>query len=193
MTLDNCTALGEAALKAKDGEFATKQGKLLLAKNTPQAVRAEAGQEKLSDEDVAKSVARNRGRALMIMGQGALELNDAKTALGYFGDAAKIAPRQYAGPLLWPFRDLNLYWAKALLKTGDAQGTMDKIAVESAILGDKAALEVLQEALRAAGSKENQLQYVDRMRPKIAKTMPAFFAYDYDKKIVELLDPPGSN
>jgi hypothetical protein len=184
LTLDDCAALAEAALKAKDGEFAVKLGELLMAKNTPHAVRAKAGQEMLSDEKVAQSIARNRARALILMGRGALEMNDAKTALDYFGEAAKTAQRQYAGPLLWPYRDLNLYWAKALLKTGNAQGAMGKIGVETAILSDKTALEVLQEALSATGSKENPRQYVDRTRPGIAKTMPAFSAYNYDQKKV---------
>ena len=181
LTLDDTIELGDAAVQAKDWDFAKKQGELLLARSTSETIRAEAG-EKLSDEQAAKSADRRRGQAFMLMGRAALELNDAQTALAHFGSAAKTADHQYAGLLSWPYEELNLYWAKALLKSGDARAAMDKIAAEAVIQGDKPALEVLQESLKTAGIKETPQQYSDRARPRIAKTMPAFSAVDYDKK-----------
>lgn len=174
----------EASLEARDWDFARNHCEALLEENTPERVRSEPGQEKSSGEQLQRSLDRNRGRALFMLGRAALELNDCKTSLGHFGEAGKLATYDYVGLPSWPFSDLNLHWAKALLRSGNPEAALDRISRDAMILERKSALEVLADAHRAAGLKGSLREYIDHTKPSITRDMAPFSAYDYDRKKV---------
>jgi tetratricopeptide (TPR) repeat protein len=191
LTLSESILVAEAALDAGDWQFARAESETLLRRNTPENIRAEAGAQKLTDEQVRQSVARNRGQALLARGRAALELKESRAALADFAEAGKLASYDFVGLPAWPFRDLDLYWAKALLQNGDPQGALKKISVDAMIRGGAEAMQVLSEAYRAQGGNGSLEEYIARTRPSIARTIPEFSAYDYNKKKVRYADLKG--
>ena len=191
LTLSERILVVEAAQEAKDWEFARAQSEVLLRQNTPENIRAEAGEGKLTDEQVGQSVARNRGQGLIVRGHAALELKNTRSALADLTEAGKLATYDYAGLPAWPFEDLDIYWAKALLQNGDPHAALEKVSIDSMIRGNKEAMEVFSEAYRALGDNGSLDEYIARTRPTIARTMPEFSVYNYDKKKVRYSDIKG--
>jgi len=184
LSLTERLEVADAAAEAKDWDLARNQCDALLTENTPEKIRADAGAEKRTDEQVKNSLERYRGQALTLLGRASLELKDTKAALAHFAEAGKLAKYDYAGLPVWPFEDLNLHWAKALLESGDARGAMAQVSRDAIIQEKKDAIDLLGEAHRGAGIKETLQRYIERRRPAITKPMPQFAAYDYDKKKV---------
>jgi hypothetical protein len=177
-------AVADAAVEAKDWDLARTHCEALLKENTPDKIRSDPAFEKSTDEELRKRVEQNRGQALVILGRAALESNDTKAALAHFAEAGKLARYDYAGLPCWPFEDLNLHWARALLKDGDPRAALGKISRDAIIQEKKEALAVLADAHRAAGIEGDLQRYIERVKPTIVRKMPVFSAYDYDKKKV---------
>jgi hypothetical protein len=184
LTADEHLEVADAAIEAKDWDFARQYCEALLKKNTVEKIRSKVGSEKRTDQELQKEVDQNRGRATFILGRAALESNDTESALVHFTEAGKLARHDYAGLTCWPLGDLNVHWAKALLKSGNARSALQKISKDAIIQEKKEALELLADAHKSAGIKGDLQGYIERTRPAIARSMPSFYAYDYDKRKV---------
>lgn len=191
LSLEEHQTIADSAIAAEDWEMVLRQSETLLKKNTAGTIRAEAGSRRLSDAQVLATIEANSRKALQSLGRAHLHMGDAKAAIASFERAGETATYNYAGFPAWPLNDLNLFWARALLEKGDHQAAMEKISFEAVIQERKDALEILEEAMAAAGNEGGLHEFISQTKPEIARIMPEFSAYDYEGNKVYYGDLKG--
>ena len=182
-TIRDCMNVANAGLKIEDWELVQKFSHLALEMNTAETIKAEAGDRELTEEQIQNSIGRTSGTAYTNLGWAQMNLGDAEAAAESFAKAEPHIPFNYAG-VAWS--EFSTYMTKALMKKGDYEGAMKRIAPDAITMGDKDALALYKEAYLANGGNEAAFEgHVADMRGTIARTMPDFHAYDYDGNKVE--------
>lgn len=144
------------------------------------------------DEDTIETVNHQRSAALMSLAWAKSNLGRDSEALALFEEAGKTAQFDYTGFSTWPTQEFDLYYGKALLKSGKAKEAISRLGPQGVILGDLAALDVLAEAYRVeTGSSDGFTDFVEETRHRIARKLPEFSVFDYDGKEVLSSDVTG--
>jgi len=162
LSLSEHETIANAAIKTKDWEMAQLHSDMLLKRNTAEIIRAEAGEQVLSEEQVNESIQHNRGQSLLILGRAFAAKGDPDAAIATYAKANQLATYNLAGYPNWPFEDLSILWAQALLEKGDYKAAIEKISVEAVIREREDALEILKKAYTSAkGGNDPEDSYVE--------------------------------
>ena len=99
-------------------------------------------------------------------------LGEVEEALAGFARADEIVNRSYLGS---PGENLNFYWGKTRMMQGDAEGAMEKFALDALISGNDDAVAGLKQAyVMANGSEGGYEAWSCRERLRIAKKADDF-------------------
>ncbi len=181
-SLSEYGVISDAALKVKDWETAYLHSQMLLQRNTAATIRSEAGNQVLSEKQVNDAIDENRCQGLLGSGKALTGKGDYDAAIATYREAGKLATYNHAGYPDFPYGDLNLLWAQALLQKGDYKAAIEKISVEAIICEREEAQEILKKAYESAKLGSDLEGFVSRTRMSIAKSVPAFQAVSYDGK-----------
>ena len=184
LSLKEHEEISAAALKAKDWETAQLYSNMLLKQNTAATIRAEAGNQILSEDQVNDAIDHNRCRGLLRLGKALTGKGDLDAAIAIYRKASQSATYNYAGFPNLPYRDLNLLWAQTLLQKGDYQTAIEKISVDAIICEREDARAVLKKAYEMAKPGDDVEEFIDHTRTRIAKLIPELQVVDYDGKKV---------
>ena len=170
----------ELATEAEAWELAIDQAEASLALATPAAYQAQYPD--MTAEDSEKGGHRRVAYSSAQMGWAQANLGRAEEAVATFVAAAPSTSFSFLGADETP---LHLYWGKTLLLQGDAEGALEKLAVE-AIHGDAEAGDVYRQAwIAARGSEAGLDERLWALREENAKPLPEFTLNDYDGKSLE--------
>lgn len=185
-TVEDDEAVYRASIAAGNWELVTEFSEAALGKLATMLEDSEL------DEDTIESIGHRRSSALMSLAWAKSNLGDDDEALALFEEAGKTAQFDYTGFSTWPTQEFDLYYGKALLKSGKAEEAIARLGPQGVILGDLGALDVLAEAYRAeTGSSEGFTDFVEETRHRIARELPDFKMFDYDGKEVLSSDITG--
>lgn len=174
--------ISDAALKAKDWETAYLHSKMLLQQNTAATIRSEAGDQVLLEKQVNDAIDQNRCQGLLGSGKALTGKGDYDAAIAAYREAGQLATYNYAGYPNFPYGDLNLLWAQALLQKGDYKAAIEKVSVEAIICEREDAQEILKKAYEFAKFGSDFEKFVSQTRMRIAKSIPAFHGVSYEGK-----------
>lgn len=184
LLLSEHETIAEAAIKTRDWEMALLQAETLLKRNTAEIIHAETGNQAISDQQVKDAIANNRCHGLLLNGRILTAKGDFDQAIATYKNAGQLATYNYVGYPKYPFSDLNLLWAQALLEKGDFKAAIEKVSVDAIICERKDALEILKKAFDSAKLGSDLEGFINRTRIRIAKSIPEFQAADLDGKKV---------
>jgi hypothetical protein len=134
--------------------------------------RAEWPDVEATDERAEAAGLNRQGMLLVKDSWARANTGDIDGALDGFARADEIVDRSFIGI---PGYDLNLYWGRASMMKGDAEGAMDKFAPDALIVGDDDAAAALRQAYAMVnGSEDGYAAWSCRKRLAIAKTVDDF-------------------
>jgi len=170
----------EMATKAEAWELAIDQADASLALATPEAFQAQYPD--MTAEESEKGGRRRVAFSSGYKGWAQANLGRTEEAVATFAEAAPNTSYSFLGADETP---LHLFWGKTLLLQGDAEGALEKLAVE-AIHGDAEASEIYSQAWIAANGSEAGLEErLWTLREENAKSLPEFTLTDYDGNSLE--------
>lgn len=184
--VDDDEAVYTAAVSAENWELAREFSEAAAGK------LAEELKDSEFDESEVASVEMQRSAALLSLAWATSNLGEDDEALDLFEQAGKSAQFDYTGFSSWPTQEFDLYYGKALLKSGKVQEAISTVGPKAVILGDLAAMDVLAAAYQAdTGSADGFTDFVEKTRHQIARELPGFKVFDYDGKEVDSADLKG--
>ncbi|MCW8985564.1 MAG: hypothetical protein OQK55_09490 [Thermoanaerobaculales bacterium] len=125
-----------------------------------------------TDERAEEAGLNRQGMLLVKDSWARAKLGDVEGALAGFTRADEIVDRSYVGI---PGYDLNLYWGRAYIMTGDAAGAMEKFAPDALIVGDDDAAAALRQAYAMVNESDDDfVTWSCRKRLEIAKKADDF-------------------
>lgn len=184
--VDDDEAVYTAAIAAENWELASEFSEVAARK------LAEELKDPELDESEVESVEMQRSAALLSLAWAKSNLGEDDEALALFEQAGKSAQFDYTGFSSWPTQEFDLYYGKALLKSGKAKEAISRIGPKAVILGDIVAMDVLAEAYQAdTGSADSFTEFVEKTRHQIARNLPDFKVFDYNGSEVDSADLKG--
>ncbi|HUX06314.1 MAG TPA: hypothetical protein VMX35_03285 [Acidobacteriota bacterium] len=169
-----------AAIEAEAWALAIEHADAALALATPEAIKAEnekAGSE-MDELRVEKTVGWRTGPNIAAKGWALVNQGKVDEGLKVFEEALEVTPRFYVG---MPTSDLDIYWAKTLLKTGDFGQAIERITPKAIMLGGEEAEELLRKAyVGKNGSDAGFEEFLWTRRLEIAPTFTDFTLPDYE-------------
>lgn len=165
----------EMATEAEAWALAIDQADASLALATPEAFQTQYPD--MTAEESEKGGHRRVAFSSAYKGWAEANLGRTEEAVATFAEAAPSTSYSFLGADETP---LHLFWGKTLLLQGDAEGALEKLAVE-AIHGDSEGAEVFRQAWMAAhGSEVGLEERLWILREEKARPLPAFALTDYD-------------
>jgi hypothetical protein len=164
-------------LTPEEWESIRAYGEESLATLTPEKLREEAGEEELTDEEVAGRMREKKEHGYQRIAMALVYLGQTEAGLARFEEGSEFVSVTAAG---FTYTEYPTNWAKTLTRTGDHKKAIEIAAPRAVILGDEGALSVLKEAYLAGGGSDDGFEgYVEETRHRIARTVPTFAAADY--------------
>ena len=140
--------------------------------------RAEWPDMEATDEEAEAAGLNRQGMILVKDSWAQANLGEVDEALTGLERAGEIVYTSYIGA---PAENLNYYWGKARMMQGDAEGAIEKFALDALIAGDQDAVVELKLAYAAArGSDDGYDTWSCRERQRIAKPAADFELPDLD-------------
>jgi len=107
-----------------------------------------------------------------------VNLGKVDEGLDVFKKAVKVSPHFFVG---MPTSDLDIYWAKTLLKSGDFGQALERIAPKAIMLGGEEAEELLKQAyVGKNGGDAGYEEFLWTKRMEIAPAFKDFTLPDYE-------------
>ena len=139
--------------------------------------RAEWPDVEATDEEAEAAGLNRQGMLLVKDSWARANLGDVEGALAGYARADEFVNRSYLGI---PENDLNLYWGRASMMRGDAEGAMEKFAPDALIVGDEGVTAELKQAyVEANGSEDDFASWSCAKRLEIARTAEDFELPDF--------------
>lgn len=162
----------DSALAMEEWALAREYCSKAQSKANASTWRAEWPDTEATDEE-AENAGLNRQGILLVKDSWArANLGEAEEALAGFERAGDIVYASYLGA---PAENLAFYWGKARMMQGDAEGAMEKFALDALIGGDDDARAELKLAYAAAnGSEDGYDAWASSERLRIAKVADDF-------------------
>jgi tetratricopeptide (TPR) repeat protein len=143
-----------------------------------EAFKSEHPQLDYTEEEFQASGRNRQGLLLTYSGWAKANLGRFDQAIADFAGAEGLLKNNYFG---FADNELYLYWGKTLLKNGDAQGAIEKLAPAAFFGGLDDAFDPLKQAYLATGGAESGYEeFVWDQRLRLAKTVDDFTLDDYD-------------
>jgi tetratricopeptide (TPR) repeat protein len=188
MSASRHQSVARAALEAGAYNLAVEHASEAADMATPENIKAE--NPDMPEDRVQSRADSIRGDALTTLGWAQANLERYDDALATFEQAADCVTFNYVGV---PLSDINVYWAKTLLKKGDYEAAMARIAPDAIFQDANSANEVFKEAYLASGGSEGNYEKARaEWHARLAKPMPEdFTAYTYDGEPVDYSSAKG--
>lgn len=172
------TLFQEAAIEAEAWDMVLEHSDATLALSTPEAVKADFPNRNFSEEELGERAGDRKANSLTNRGWALINLGKAEEGIAAFEEANEYVGQFYVG---FPDNNLGIYWAKALIKQGEHESAMKKIAAEAVFGFREEPKKILQELFaKRNGGEEGYEDFVWELRKKLAKTTDDFTLPDYD-------------
>jgi tetratricopeptide (TPR) repeat protein len=181
----------EAAVEAEAWDLALEHADAALALATPEAIKADYAKmgREVDALRIEKAVGWRTGPNIAAKGWALINLGRTVEGLKVFEKALEVTPRFYIGV---PDSNLDVYWAKTLLKAGDYSQALERIAPDAVMLGGEEAMELLKKAyIGKHGSEAGLEEYLWNKRVGLARPVDDFTLPDFDGKEHKFSDLKG--
>jgi tetratricopeptide (TPR) repeat protein len=181
----------EAAVEAEAWDLALEHADAALALATPEAIKADYAKmgREVDELRIEKTIGWRTGPNIAAKGWALINLGRTDEGLKVFEKALEVTPRFYVGV---PDSNLDIYWAKTLLKAGDYDQALERIAPDAIWLGGEEATALLKEAYAGKhGGEAGFEEFLWNKRLELARTVDDFTLPDYDGKEHKYSDLKG--
>lgn len=167
----------EGATKAEDWGLAREYCGSARKMANAEALKAEYPDRSFSAEELVLAVDDRVGKLLVKDGWARANLGEIREALDDFAEADRLVPRYYFDV---PEYDLNVYWARTLMMSGDFEKAVERLAMQALVLRNKEALAALKRAYSGMrGGDAGYDAYADSLHHSVARTIEDFEMTDY--------------
>jgi len=186
---DDHDAIMKAAEKVGDWQLAADHAQASLAGATVEAIRAEFGSQKFTDDKLAIYAAVRRASSLAHQGWAVFNLGRIEEGMSLLDEAGEITPRSYMGV---PSAPVDLLQGRALLSQGEAERAIE-VLLPGAVFGDAREIKpVLQLAYSEFnGNLDGFEDYLQANRRRLAKRVDDVTLPDYQDVDHTLSDLSG--
>lgn len=168
----------ESAVRAEEWALVRDYCRRAMGMASAEAYRADYPDDEFTDEEVDAAAKNRLGMLLVKNGWARANQGQLYDALADFARADDLVRRSYFDV---PEYDLDLYWGKTLMMTGEHEAAMEKFAADGLIMRNEEALAGLKEAYVAVHGEESGFQaYASKLHRDIAKTVEDFDLLDYE-------------
>ena len=172
-------SLMRSGIACETWNLVIRNADIALKEATPEDVTKENPDSPYwTEANIQKSLALRHTFSLSAKGWALANLGKPKEGIAAFKAADEWKHTTYLGI---PKGKLNIYWARALLKMGDHDGAIEKLAPGAVFKKDGESMKLMQQAYASkTGSSEGFDDFLWNLRLKIAKPIDDFTLLDYD-------------
>jgi len=178
--LDDHSSIASAAIEAGLADVAIEHANQYLARSTAERIKADNADRELSEDRIESMVKRNKANGYTLLASAQLASDSLDEAMASFELAGEYTTFNYVDV---PMSNLNVEWAEALIKKGDYQAAMERVAPDAILQGKDEAKEVFKKAyLETGGSEESLEATMEEWRLRLAKEVADFTAFTYEEE-----------
>jgi len=178
LTFSEMIDVADIAVANDHWETGAKYAEAALAKATPEAFLADYPDEDFTQEDAEAKAVRRKAMSLADLAWAKWNLGDTEAAMASFDEASQHKSSNYLGIADTP---VDLYFGKAKLASGDAEGAIALLTPAAVMGADSDAMAALEEAFFAVKGDDADLEaFLWNERQRLARTIDDFTLADYE-------------
>jgi len=170
--------VADLAVDAEHWETGATYATRALAKSTPEAFLADYPDDDYTHEEAEAKAVRRKAMSLANLGWAQWNLGNADAAQATFDEASAYRTFDYLGV---PDTPVDLYHARVLLASGNAEGAIELVTPAAVLGSDVDAMATLEEAFAVVNDEPAELQsFLWNERQRLARSIDDFTLADYE-------------